>query len=85
MRAWSEKTKEFLDFYVDESYLLNFKVNEIMLETGNLAIWARADGLQTHMNGIDARRKELIGFLGFNRLCTIFRIFCIKYFLIHSD
>jgi hypothetical protein len=52
------------------SYLLNFKVDEIVLEpsagTGNLAVWARGVGLQTHTNEIDARRKELIGFLGFN-------------------
>jgi len=51
------------------SYLLNFKVNETVLEpsagTGNLAVWANALGLQTHTNEIDARRKELIGFLGF--------------------
>lgn len=51
------------------SYLLNFRSGETVLEpsagTGSLAVWAYGFGLETHTNEIDARRRELLGFLGF--------------------
>lgn len=51
------------------SYLLNFRFGEIVLEpsagTGSLAVWTSGFGIETHTNEIDARRRELLGFLDF--------------------
>lgn len=51
------------------AYLLNLKPGEQILEpsagTGGLAIWASGLGLETHVNEIDPRRRELLEILGF--------------------
>lgn len=51
------------------AYLLNLKPGEQILEpsagTGSLAVWASGLGLETHINEIDSRRRELLEILGF--------------------
>ena len=51
------------------SYLLNFQQGEQVLEpsagTGGLAVWSNGFGIETHVNEIDPRRRDLLCELGF--------------------